>query len=311
MKTFLKIFLILWLLWLCIWTENVDAGVDFSKTTITDIQKASISTTGTSWWTSMTWNVVADSISNFGFKILKTIKIVFWWFFIVMLVYAGIQMIMSMGTNEDDLSKSKRSLWYSFIWVIFINIPWTLYDAFNVKNKGTIDGRIGYSSFTRTPQSSDSNIFIDVFSFWLTLNQYIIWFIEVWLGWFAVAMIVIAGVKIMSARGREENVKEGKEKIIWSLLWMLFLWFIEVWKYLVFSGNVSDGANLFATLSNLALFFAGPIAIFFLTLAGYYYITSGWEDDKIKKAKSIVTNTVIATVILLASYTFLLDLATL
>jgi hypothetical protein len=61
-------------------------------------------------------------------------------------------------------------------------------------------------------------------------------------------------------------------------------------------------------MSNLALFFAWPIAIFFLTLAWYYYITSNGDEERVKKAKAIVINTVIATLILLASYTFLLDL---
>ena len=72
-----------------------------------------------------------------------------------------------------------------------------------------------------------------------------------------------------------------------------------------------QGQELFATLANLALFFAWPIAIFFLSLAGYYYITAGGDDDKVKKAKSIVFNTLIATIILLGIYTFLLDLKTL
>jgi hypothetical protein len=54
---------------------------------------------------------------------------------------------------------------------------------------------------------------------------------------------------------------------------------------------------------------AGPVAIVFLTLAWYYYITANGDDERISKAKNIIINTLIATVILLASYTFLLDLA--
>jgi hypothetical protein len=46
-------------------------------------------------------------------------------------------------------------------------------------------------------------------------------------------------------------------------------------------------------------------------MAAYYYINSNGEEERIKKAKNIVLNTTIATVVLLASYAFLLDLATL
>lgn len=62
-------------------------------------------------------------------------------------------------------------------------------------------------------------------------------------------------------------------------------------------------------MANLALFFAGPTAIFFLTLGAWYYITSGGDEERAKKGKSIVINTFIAVIILLASYTFLIDLS--
>jgi hypothetical protein len=81
-----------------------------------------------------------------------------------------------------------------------------------------------------------------------------------------------------------------------------------MWKEVVFEWKIQDGANFFGTMSNLALFFAWPIAIFFLTLAWYYYITSNGDEERVKKAKAIIINTLIATVILLASYTFLKDL---
>ncbi|MFZ4461885.1 MAG: hypothetical protein ACOYN2_05205 [Patescibacteria group bacterium] len=78
---------------------------------------------------------------------------------------------------------------------------------------------------------------------------------------------------------------------------------------IAYSGNIPNGQSIFASLANLALFFAGPTAIFFLTLGAWYYITSAGDEEKAKKGKSIVINTFIAVIILLASYTFLKDLA--
>ena len=115
----------------------------------------------------------------------------------------------------------------------------------------------------------------------------------------------------MNSTWNEEDIKEAKNKIIWSVVWLIFIWFIESWQAFVYWWEIKDWANLFKTLEELALFFAWPIAIFFLTLAWYYYITSNGDEEKIKKAKSIVINTVIATVILLASHSFLKDLLTL
>jgi hypothetical protein len=121
----------------------------------------------------------------------------------------------------------------------------------------------------------------------------------------------MAAIKIITAGGQEDKVKEGKTRILWSVLWLLTVPFIELWRNFAFTWKVEAWENIFQTIANLSLFFAGPVAIIFLTLAWYYFITSAGDEEKIKKAKHIVTNTVIATVILLASYTFLLDLATL
>jgi len=77
----------------------------------------------------------------------------------------------------------------------------------------------------------------------------------------------------------------------------------------IYSGDIGRGQGIFSQLSNMALFFAGPTAIFFLLLGGYYYVTSAGDDEKAKKGKAIVINTFIAVIILLASYAFLKDLA--
>ena len=80
-------------------------------------------------------------------------------------------------------------------------------------------------------------------------------------------MITVAGVSLMTSRGREEKMKEAKNKILYTILALIFVGIIEAWKRVAFDGEISDGVNLFQSLANLALFFAAPVAIFFLTLA--------------------------------------------
>ncbi|MGB2110475.1 MAG: hypothetical protein ACPHY8_00630 [Patescibacteria group bacterium] len=63
---------------------------------------------------------------------------------------------------------------------------------------------------------------------------------------------------------------------------------------------MDDGRNVFEALVNLVTFFAGPVAIAFITYAGYLFITANGEEDKISKAKNIIVNVLLATVILLA-----------
>ena len=125
----------------------------------------------------------------------------------------------------------------------------------------------------------------------------------------AVFMITLAGIQLMTSRGKEEKMKEAKNKILYSVLALIFVGIIEAWKRLAFGGVISDGVDLFESLVNLAFFFAVPVAVFFLVLAAYYFITSNGDEERVKKAKSIIINTLLATLILLAGYTFLLDFA--
>ena len=249
---------------------------------------------------------ISDTVSNVTFTILGKIKYVFSWVLLIFLVYSWAQMIMSMWTDDDKLSNAKRSIWYSAIGLFFINMPWTIYNA--VKwDKTTVNGWI-WSSWTNEIWTSTTNLFINTDVFVITLNNTVIKFLEIILVWLAIMIIIIAWLKILTSRWREDQVTEAKNKIIWSIIWLIFVWFIEAWQKFAYKWEISAWKDIFETIANLALFLAWPIAIFFLTLAWYYYITSAWDEEKAKKWKSIVINTVLATAILLISYIFLYDL---
>lgn len=258
---------------------------------------------------SQTNSDISDTVTNITLNILNKIKYVFSWILLIYIVYAWAQMIMSMWTDDDDLSSSKRSLRYSAIGLFFINMPWTIYNA--VKwDKTSVNWWI-WSSWSNEIWSSTTNLFINTDVFVLTLNNTVIKFLEIMLVWLSITIIIITWLKIINSRWREEDVTKAKSKIIWSVVWLIFIWFIEAWQRFAYSWNIDDGKNIFETIANLALFLAWPIAIFFLSLAWYYYITSAWDEEKIKKWKSIVVNTVLATAILLVSYVFLYDLMSL
>jgi len=258
----------------------------------------------------VSWNEdLATNIEENWINILKAIKWVVWWVLIIFMVYTWVMMIMSMWSDEEQLSSSKRQIRYLLIAFLFINMPWALFTSFHKEDSSTVtvDQRMSTSWFTSDQQWNNIIVNSDVFVY--TVNENILLFMKVIIWFIAVAVLTFSWLKILSARWREEQVTEAKWKIIYSIAWLIFIWIAEVWKNIAFSWNISDWKNLFEQLSNLALYFAWPIWISFLILAWYYMITSNWDEEKVKKAKNIVINTVIATVILLASYSFLLDLA--
>lgn len=297
MKKILQIFILSILIIINIWI--VDAKIDWldsinwantlSDTSIQIVDKGSIS----------------DNVKSIAFSIYEQAKLIFSWILLIFIVYSWAQMIMSMWTDEESLSSSKRNLWYALIWLLFVNIPWTIYNSF-IHSNNAVWGWAG--NWDSNPNSS---IFINVEDFRATLNESIIWFIEIMLVSIWILVIILAWIKMITSTWDESKVTEAKQKIIWTIIGLIFVWFIEAWQAFAYSWEIEDGKDIFETVANLALFLAWPIAIFFLTLAWYYYITSAWDDEKITKAKTIIVNTVIGTVLILCSYLFLNDISSL
>jgi NADH:ubiquinone oxidoreductase subunit 6 (subunit J) len=254
------------------------------------------------------WDLVNTANATW-FKLLMIFKIVLQGLLLIFIVYAWGQMIMSMWDNEEQLSSSKRQLWYWVIALVFINIPWTLYQAFKKENYWKIDWKINNWWFVN--DNLDGNIFLNPQVFWYTFEDNIIWFFKVVIYASAILMFILAAYKIMMAKWNEEEVTKSKKYFFYAVIGLIFAWIIDVWKYFIFNWSIKQGINLFEKLWNIALFFAWPVAIIFLTLAWYYYITSNGDEEKVKKSKSIIINTILWVLILLASYTFLLDLANL
>jgi len=256
------------------------------------------------------WDAVA-SINFIGIEILRVIKRILMWIMVIFMVYTGAMMIMSMWSDEEQLSSAKRHIWYAAVALIFINIPESLYRVFVKDSSTTVWWAISIDGFENASNNTTWNLLVDWVQLGLTINDSIVFFLEMVIFLGAVFMITLAGIQLMTSRGKEDKMKEAKNKILYTILALIFVGIIEAWKRLAFGGVIEDGVNLFESLVNLALFFAVPVAMFFLVLAAYYLITSNGDEERVKKAKSIVLNTLLATLILLAGYTFLLDLISL
>ena len=305
MKNLIKIITILILIFSIFWILDVNAKVDFSQIqpdSLKTITEHSIQNIPATW-------EISNDIEKVWFSVLTVVKYIVSALLVLFIVYAWIQMTLSMWTDEDKLKTSKTQLRYTLMWLIFINIPWNLYNIF-VSSKWQIDGTINWTWSSQLAEQEESTL-INTELFTETINWWIVTFIESAIFSIAIFMIILAGLKIILSKWKEEEITKSKSAILWSIVWLVFIWFIESWQAFVYNGNIKDWATIFKTIEELALFFAWPIAIFFLTLAWYYYITSNGDEEKVKKAKSIIINTLIATVILLASYSFLTDLTSL
>jgi len=250
------------------------------------------------------WDAL-EKMQNWWFWVLHTIKILLSWVILIYLVFLGFQMIMAMWA-DDKLVSAKRQIYFTLVAFMFINIPSQLYWVFSWKSNSDVTAK---SSFSKVDISNtDSNIFINFFNWNSTVENGIISFIKAVVIGLVIMLFIMAWIGLISSGWNEEKRKKARIRFLNWITGLVFLWVIQAWTYIAYSWNIPKWQSLFSQLSNLALFFAWPVAVFFLVLGGFYYITSAWDEAKAKKWITIIKNTFIATIILLASYAFLKDL---
>lgn len=274
----------------------VDMWAIWNKKVITDVSINSLS-----------WSNAIEKLNNWWLSFLQTAKVILSWVVLIYLVYLGFMMVMAMWA-EDKLTATKRQIYYSLLAFLFINIPWQLYWVFSGKTNSDVTTK-NWESFSSVQKSWDWNMFINFDNWNSTIENGVISFIKVILIWIVIMLFMMAAIWIISSWWNDEKKKKAQKRFINWILWLIFMWVIQMWTYVAYSGDIPKWQSLFAQLSNLALFFAWPVAIFFLIIGWFYYITSAWDEAKAKKWATIIKNTFVAVIILLASYAFLKDLA--
>ena len=229
------------------------------------------------------------------FKVINWFRWVFSGILLILIIYAWAQMVMSTWTDDDQLSKAKRTIWYSIIWLIFINFPLEIYRA--IKYEWT---------------SGTGNLFIYEELFRKVLTN-ILRAIQILLAAIAVFVLVYEWIKVITNSKDSEALKQAKDRIVWVIIWLIFIWFIQLWiEFLKWEAwSLWIATNIFSAIAKLALYFAWPIALFFLTLAWYYYIFSNWNQDRMYKWKNIIINTWSWVSSLMCVYVLLNDISSL
>jgi uncharacterized membrane protein YozB (DUF420 family) len=248
-----------------------------------------------------------EKIESAGFNLLGTAKVVINSLAFIYIVYIGLMMILAYG-DEWQLAKQKSQILYALVAFLFVNIPGQIYMIVTGVNR-TNQTRTLESKNAQFSKDTTSNIFIDR-DFLNPGSWGILGFLQVFVIGVALFYFTIAAFRLLVSGGNEDTLKASKRQALYGILALIFLGVIQVWVTVVYKGDITWGqTKIFAKLANLALFMAGPTAIFFLILGGWFYITSAGDEDKAKRGKNIVINTFIAVIILLASYMFLNDLA--
>lgn len=225
-------------------------------------------------------------------RIAKDLKNVIMLLAVVYLIISVFRILLS-GGGEEDVKKWKTSIIWTSLGIVvmqsaysFVNV---LYDK-NVNGQTALD----FSDMILYP-------FIHL--------------LQVLASFAFLAMAFFAFYKIVTAGGDEERVKWGKRTIIYAILGFLLIKLPETLIQVVYGKvnncflickiedpKISGTITVFTKIINYINGFLGLVIVILVLYAGFLVLTSGGDDEKMKKAKNIVKYIVIGVLLLVTSY---------
>lgn len=134
------------------------------------------------------------------------------------------------------------------------------------------------------------------------------------------AMGIYAFYLIITAWGTEEKAKKGKQTIIFALIGFLLIkvprvlvesiygkaecntGFLGIGVCTISDPNLSATVQIMTKAINYFNGFIGIITVILIIYAGFLVLTGAWDDEKLKKAKSIIKYAFVGIFLLVASY---------
>ena len=271
------------------WAEKNENSTVWNNTHLENIKNELTDFSVEKWW--------QEWIRNMIIRIARDLKNLFflisWIYFLVIVI----KLLFSSKTEEEVSNFKKAILWIS-VWIIIIQIAYSfimvLFDR----------------DITVELSTNLINIIINPF---ISLLQSLASFRFV-------AVAIYAYYRIVTSNGDEEKAKSWKMSIVYAILWFVIVKISNAlvtttyWKtncsnqYQMNCVNQTDLSWFWAIIVkviNWTNSFVWLIVILLIIYAWFLVLTSSWDEEKLKKAKSIIIYIAIWLFILIASYLIL------
>jgi hypothetical protein len=121
-------------------------------------------------------------------------------------------------------------------------------------------------------------------------------------------MLILAWIKVVKSRWKEDDLNEWKFKFSYSVMGLVFVSVMEVYKNVVFNVDVQWGQKIYEQMMWIWAYFLAPLSFFMITLGWYYYLVSWGDETKMNKWKNIIMYTLFWILVYLASWSILAEL---
>lgn len=209
---------------------------------------------------------------------------------LIMGIIYGVKLVTARG-QEEVISKQKRNFLFALLGFMILIISENVAKIFNPE-------------IATTSQLIDFGAARDQLR---DIAGYMKWL----LGSVAVLALAISGVRMVAAQGEDEQLTKQKRNITWSFLGLLLILLasnIVNAIYVINSPAETTAAAPETAISELTgvirliLVFLGPAAIVFTIYAGFMYLTALDNEERATKAKRMIVEGVVATVIIYGAY---------
>ncbi len=219
-------------------------------------------------WSNSQWWQLWIIIRALGFIIL-----------FIFLVVTGINFIMN-AKEPDGAKKAFSSLIYILYWAFLIFwVTWILGTVLNIwwiKGSGEL------------VSSLQNKLFLQILSFFKVLAFFA-----------AIVMLVVTGFRMMSAMDKSDKVKTAQKGAINVIIALVFIKIIDYLFYI--AQTPAFGAKAADMIVNVAItlgWVLGALFVLALFYAGYLLITSSWKEEAMKKARSVIINIFVISLVI-------------
>lgn len=237
----------------------------------------------------------ADTITSVIFTAIDFIKYLLATIAVMMVIVSGIKLITAAKKIDEVSEKEKENFKMIIYGLILIVVADELVTKVFFGDYGEC---IASASNAQDCAKAGGSVIKGVYSLVLAL-----------LGSIAVLMIAVAGFRMITFYGNEDDLTKQKKTIAFAAIGLVVAGVGEFFiKNIIFPESGSKGIDIEAakklvvTFTNFIAAFISAGAFVMLFYAGYMYVASAGDDEKVGKAKKIITSAIIGIVIAIAAY---------
>lgn len=241
-----------------------------------------------------------NQINSIVRSIVNIIKNLIGGLAVILIIINAMQMIFA-GGDESIIKEKKQGIMYAVIGLIIILVL----DQIIKFVYGTPITSIGGGGLMDMRNEGFSDEVYGIVSF-----------IKAVIGSIAVFMIVISGIRMVTAQGEEEEIKKQKTSIAWVGVGIIIILINKIIIDNIFispvqnsdqisGGNVLNIINLLGNITKFGLGFVGIIALGFLIYGAVLMIANYGNEEAVDKSKKIIKNSLIGIIIIISAYTII------